>query len=635
MHLRVKLMLVIATMFAAILGVAHVVNQRVLVPEFARIEKDEAVADMQRCIYAIQRDVEYLSSIATDYGSWDDTYGFVETGSQEYIDENLVPETFQNLKVNLLLFVRTDGTIVWGKVHTGKGAFSEQTPEQISLASLLASPGTRITKHDSATSAVSGILLTPLGPMLLGSAAITTSNREGFVRGAVMMGRLLDTATIEEWSIRAKVPLRAFPLDRVPGEDRVALQHLTSPDSLWTNDADNHVLRTYRTIQDLFGRPALLVRSDLLRTISQRAVAATSTSLAVNLGGGLTLAWAVWCALSHIVIRPLSRLTRHAVQLGAHADLRTRIGRVSGDEIGTLAVEFDRMVDHLGEAQSKLVELAHSAGKSQVAADVLHNVGNVLNSLTVSTTVAEEKIRNSEAPSVRQAAQLLISHRDVLGSFMMKDERGRAIPDFLDTLGTQLMTEQAAVLDELSSLSRAIQHIRAVIQSQQAHRSDNRLLESVSPAVLVNEAIQLTADGLNRHCIRIERRFGTCPEFMLDQHRVLQILVNLITNAKQAIKAAGKSAGVITIGLRQIVHGKVPGVEITVTDDGIGIAQEQTDHIFAAGYSTREAGQGLGLHSAANMARECDGQLSVASAGPGQGATFTLSLPAARTESVP
>ncbi|MBI5864777.1 MAG: HAMP domain-containing protein [Planctomycetes bacterium] len=559
MMLRSKLLLVVCVMFTMFMAVAYFVREAIVIPEFETIERRDAVKDMERCVYALERDAEYVSSFATDYGAWDDTYRFIQDGNAEYRDENLVPETFHNLNVNAMLFVRNDGTLVWGQLRKSKDEDDDTPIDAPDVLAALAKPDTKLTRHETPDSTVAGVVITSLGPMMVGSSAITTSNREGEVRGAVIMARFLNETAVKELSRRAKVNIRMATLQQAAPEDRAALLHLAGSGSTWTDDSQRGVLCTYLTYPDLFGKPALLVRTDLPRIVSQRAAATTNATFLMNLAGGLGLVFAVWVALSRIVIEPLARVTKHAVRLGTDGNVRARLGRVSRDEIGTLSLEFDRMVDRLADAQSKLVDLAHAAGRSQVAADVLHNVGNVLNSVTVSVGMVADKVRNSEAPTVGQAAQLLLSHQDDLGTYMTSDDRGRQLPEFLETLGTHLLEEQKSVLEEMASLSQSVSHIRAVIQSQQAQRTQERLLESVAPEILIDQALQLSADAFTRHSIRMERVIQPCPPLVIDRHRVLQILVNLLTNAKQAIKTARTTEGVVSISLRPAPQRREPG----------------------------------------------------------------------------
>jgi signal transduction histidine kinase len=143
---------------------------------------------------------------------------------------------------------------------------------------------------------------------------------------------------------------------------------------------------------------------------------------------------------------------------------------------------------------------------------------------------------------------------------------------------------------------------------------------------LVEDAIAMNFGALDRHGVEVERRFSDAPPARVDRHRVLQILINLIRNAKYALDDSGRTDKLITISIAP-TDGK--SVRIALADNGIGIPPENLTRIFGHGFTTRKDGHGFGLHSGALAAKEMGGSLSVHSDGLGHGATFTLELPVA------
>ena len=624
MSLRWKLLVVVLATSATFSGATYVVQHVTVLPEFASAELAEARADVSRGLYALRSDAKFLASSAADYGAWDDTYAFIEDDNEVYKSENLIPETFKNLRLNLMAFVRLDGTVVWGELREENGGGLMDARE---LLEMLGHADHPFVAHAAPESKVLGVVITPNGPMLIGSAAITTSDNSGAVRGAVIMGRFVDDAAVDELAQRTNVAMHIHPLDSIPDNDTTALSHVSEARSVWTDSADSAVLHSFTLIPDVFDRPALLLRTDRPRVINQRAVAAARAALATSVVGGLVLLALLWFALSRMVVNPLARVTQHAVRVGANDDLRARLNLTSTDEIGVLSREFDRMVDQLAKSRAQTVEIAHNAGKAQVAANVLHNVGNVLNSVNVAANVIKEKLRTSEVETVGLAARLLLEHENCLGSFMTDDDRGRRLPAFLAALGTQLAADQQVMLNEVTTLSEAIEHIRSVVSAQQAHNTSQRLIEWTRPEALVEQAIALSADSYNRHAIRVHLRNDFEGEARLDRHRVLQVLVNLLANAKQALKAVERTEREIEVTIRRDGEGDAECLQMAVRDNGVGIAPENLERMFTMGFSTRPDGHGIGLHSAANLAREMGGTLVAHSDGPGSGATFALSIP--------
>lgn len=158
---------------------------------------------------------------------------------------------------------------------------------------------------------------------------------------------------------------------------------------------------------------------------------------------------------------------------------------------------------------------------------------------------------------------------------------------------------------------------------QQNYARISGVVETVAVAELVEDAVQMNAGALQRHGISLARRYAERPTITVEKHKVLQILVNLIRNAKYACDESGKSDKLITIGISSDER----SVRIAVIDNGVGIPPENLTRIFNHGFTTRTNGHGFGLHSGALTAQELGGSIAATSDGPGRGATFVVALP--------
>ncbi len=279
----------------------------------------------------------------------------------------------------------------------------------------------------------------------------------------------------------------------------------------------------------------------------------------------------------------------------------------------------------LEKANIELREVSRLTGMADVATSVLHNVGNVLNSVNVSCSIIAEKVRKSRISSLTRTAELLHQYKDDLAGFFTVDPRGRGLGDYLGSLASRLEEEQAAVLLETESLSRNIDHIKGIISVQQGHAKDRSIgsCDLLSIADLVEDALRLSQLDLTHHHIRLVREFDEVPPAPMHRHKVLQILVNLLCNAKEAVIARfGGMDGQIVIRIECVDS----VVRVSIADNGVGIAQQDLTRIFAQGFTTKIDGHGFGLHSGALAAQEMGGSLSVHSDGPGTGSTFSLLL---------
>ncbi len=303
--------------------------------------------------------------------------------------------------------------------------------------------------------------------------------------------------------------------------------------------------------------------------------------------------------------------------------------RIEGVQVG-IVVNYRDVTDRkaaeteLVETHKRLVESSRRAGMSEIATNVLHNVGNVLNSVNVSCAVISEGMRKSRISSVARTADLLRRHQGDLAGFFDRDPAGRKLPDFLTILAGRLAAEREAMMEELHLLGRNIGHIKDIVAVQQNYAKNlGGVLETLPLQGLVEDALRMNDCSMVRHGIEIVREFEPSPAIPLEKHKVLQILVNLMRNAKHALMESGRDDMRLTV--RIVRHDG--GVAVSVSDNGVGIAPENATRIFAHGFTTRQDGHGFGLHSGVLAAREMGGSLTADSAGTGHGATFTLELP--------
>lgn len=280
--------------------------------------------------------------------------------------------------------------------------------------------------------------------------------------------------------------------------------------------------------------------------------------------------------------------------------------------------------EELERVHRDLLTASRHAGMAEVATGVLHNVGNVLNSVNVSAMLINEKLNRSRVSHLENVAGLMRENAAALGDFLTSHPKGRMLPSFIQGLAERLVAEQAELLREVQGLTRNIGHIKDIVSVQQGYaKGVSGMLESHPPQKLLHDAVQMNATALERHGVELLRDFEEAPAVVVDKHQVLQILINLIRNAKEAMNFPEVQQKRLTLRIRS----ESERVRIEIADTGIGIAEENLARIFSFGFTTREEGHGFGLHSSALAAREMGGSLTAASDGPGRGATFSLELP--------
>ncbi|MBC8010939.1 MAG: PAS domain-containing protein [Burkholderiales bacterium] len=306
----------------------------------------------------------------------------------------------------------------------------------------------------------------------------------------------------------------------------------------------------------------------------------------------------------------------------------------SGAIAGTFGISQDvtasrRLQEQLETTHKELLDASRRAGMADVATGVLHNVGNVLNSVNIAADLLAEGLGKSRVDGVAKLSALLAAQAADLPGFFASP-RGRQVPAYVADLAAVLAAERERLLGELGELRQSIDHIKDVVAMQQSFAASAGMIEPLDPVSLLEDSLRLNVAALVRHDIRVIRDYAPAPRVLADRSRVLQILVNLVRNAKHALDDGAPAEKCLTLRLATAGPDRV---RLTVTDNGVGIPPANLERIFAHGFTTRKDGHGFGLHSAANAAGELGGHLSVHSAGLGLGAEFTLELPAAPADS--
>jgi signal transduction histidine kinase len=372
------------------------------------------------------------------------------------------------------------------------------------------------------------------------------------------------------------------------------------------------------------------------------------------------------------ISQPILDLAETAQRISAEHDYSIRVTRAANDELGTLYDQFNIMLEQIraGEnalqeahaeleqkvidrtqelsganadlsreiaerrrtekalesAHQQLMDAARRAGMAEIATGVLHNVGNVLNSVNVSASLVNERMRRSKAAQLTRMVQLLEQHAHDLGEFLTHDTKGKQVPSVLKLIDRHLTDERADVAKELDNLLSKVEHVKTIVATQQSYAGVSGAVESVSVLDALDDALRLNSSAFDRHHIHVVRNYDDLQPVKLDKQKLLQILVNLLKNAKESLAASPKLDRRLTFGASRYGDRLI----LTVRDNGVGIAPENLTRIFSHGFTTKPKGHGFGLHSCANAAKEMGGSLTVESDGVGKGATFTLNLPYAR-----
>jgi PAS domain S-box-containing protein len=306
----------------------------------------------------------------------------------------------------------------------------------------------------------------------------------------------------------------------------------------------------------------------------------------------------------------------------------------AGQALGAVVVVQDITERRLAEREleqvhKQLLVASRQAGMAEVATNVLHNVGNVLNSVNVSASLIAEGIKKSKGAGLARAAALMSEHAHDLATFLA-GAQGKHLAPYLQGLAAELVGERDTATAELSTLRSNVEHIKEIVAMQQSYAKRRGVIDTLDVRVLVEDSLRMNEGAFSRHGVVLSRDFEDVPPIQVDKHKVLQVLVNVIRNAKYACDEAKAGEKRVTVRIRATNDSAL----ISVIDTGVGIPKENLNRIFNHGFTTRPDGHGFGLHSSALAAKALGGSLHAESPGPGQGATFTLTLPFASPESL-
>lgn len=342
-----------------------------------------------------------------------------------------------------------------------------------------------------------------------------------------------------------------------------------------------------------------------------------TTILAV--GGGLLASF----LYAQRISVPILKLDQFAKDL-AEGDQSRRIKLETGDEVQSLSESFNHMLDELNRSNKVLIKSARQAGMAEVATNVLHNVGNVLNSVGVTAQDLKRTVSNSKMTALKPVVGLIQENEADLPHFFTKSSKGQKIPTYLGLLSDQLVKDHQHLIKRVEELEGHIQHIKDIVHLQQNYSQTIGMTEPVQVKEVISDAIALNSDSIQIYDIHIEKDFITVPRILLDRRKLLQIVTNLINNAIQAVHESSVEHRTVSI---RLYYSSPETLGLDVKDNGTGIAAENLTRIFQHGFTTRKDGHGFGLHGAAIAASEMQGNLVAKSPGPDMGATFSLELP--------
>jgi len=280
----------------------------------------------------------------------------------------------------------------------------------------------------------------------------------------------------------------------------------------------------------------------------------------------------------------------------------------------------------LAEAQATMVDSAHKSGMADMATGVLHNIGNILNSVNLAGEQINRITSSSKVNGFIKANELLETHKENLAEFFTNDSRGKKLPAYYLKMGKVLSAEISDIRKESEELISKTTMMKEVISTQQAYAQTGFHTEQLEIQELMEDALKIQVASLEKWGVKLHKHYRETPACIGQKSKLLQVITNLIKNAKEAMNNNDEfnKPKELTIETGALDENFA---YIKIADNGCGISSKQLAKIFNHGFTTKEEGHGFGLHTSANAMTEMRGALKVDSAGIERGASFTITIP--------
>jgi two-component system, NtrC family, sensor kinase len=605
MSIRAKVIALIAALFA-ILAVAGVLVARfVLMPSFLELENKDAATAIRRVTHLLDQSLDQLAVSATSWGNWADTYRFVENHNRTYVFDNITAVGLRQLNINLLAIVDATGKIIASgsldSLSEGKVDFDLISSEQLPVAF----PWRANLKSGLPAW---GFLQTNQGILMLAGAPVLDGFGHGLPRGMVLMGRILSMKEVKTLGAQAQAALSIVP---ATGRSTDRLMEV------------GNGIRIVHPVADLYGRPVMELSVDMPREVTRRGYSAVWYACGYVACAAVIILSLLVLVLNRVVLSPLARVTRHAVAIGEDKDLTPRLDFAGADEIGVLAREFDRMVGRVAESRSQLVDKSFQAGYAELSRGVLHNLGNAMTPIGVRLSTLRSRLQSIAAGDMAlAAAELAGSGADAV--------RRADLQDFLRIGCAQLESITKAMETDVEVMVRQTGIVQSALSEQMHSAHGQHVMETLCLADLIAQSLDVVPDTA-RALLRIEldKSLDRIGPVSVPRTVLRLVLQNIVINASDSVRQAGKPGGVLRITAEIREHGGRDHLLLRCCDDGIGIPTADLGRIFENGFSTKskQTNFGIGLHWCANVINALGGQLWATSPGVAHGATMHLMVP--------
>ena len=616
MTLKVKILLILTIIFSLYAVLEYGIQRFVVYPNFVSLENDEARRNVKHCVEALDRERAYLAMLASDLAASDDIGKFIKDGNKEYLEEKLLSAHYKGEHVDFVCICDESDNLFWLKVHHPE-LYDESLIKEF-VESHLGDDNGAI-RHNS-----DGIVIVDNRPILIASRVIIKTGENAEVYGTVTLGKFVTGSFIERLAEQAGVDFRFSVItggDMTPHEKDVLGQIIRQSEA-YVHQLGASILQVYTIFEDVDGKPALLIRSHATKDFSAKGAQAMNTTLLIMFVAGLSTVLVSVTLLHFVIIAPINRLIKHFIAIGRNEDTSARLSMLRRDEIGTLAREFDHMVERLDEARKKLLEKSYLSGMAEMSSAVLHNARNSLSPILTCIDRLRQQFKEMPLGQIERAQAELAGEE-------VSAQRCEDLDQFINLANKSVFGVLQETQANLEDLGHQVSQMEAMLAGQKTFREVERPMESVELSKLFEEAINLIPSDVRKQVhIELDESMRSLKSVMVHRVALLQVFQNILINGAESLTQSKPLYAKMEIASE---IEKVEGVEmvhICITDNGEGIAPEKINKIFERGVSSKRKGlSGIGLHWCANTISAMGGRIWAESKGEKCGACFHIILP--------
>lgn len=666
MRLNNKLLLYLGLVWIIFLGISFYGAHQYLMKGFLKLEQNQINQNTVRVKQAIDQELYALGTFTTDWSHWNDAYDYIKGINPVFVPNNIDIIALVNSKVNLMIYLKSDGSIVIAMAVDLDNKKFIQLPQGIEKYIY---PNSQLEKHKKVASFNTGLMSLSSGVMLVASAGVSNTDISDPINGTMIAGKYLSKEMLGRFSKNTNLQLTLFlppEIDKKPGVKHVfdAMKRDKSNSAIRIINAK--IAYGYLLLTDLDQMPIGMIQIDNPRVIFKTGADTIKFYLSIYLLSGIALVVVIWFLLRVLILNRLEYLNKEIRTISKEKNYAKRIELSKNDELTSLATQFNNMmttiqssheqlekqVDELSISEqilektnkqltkeinerklaeekinvlhNKLILAARRAGMADIASGVLHNIGNILNSVETSVSMIREKAGKSKEAGLANLVNLLQEHENNIVDFLTKDEKGKKIIAYLLMLSQSWSEEKDYVISEVTELDKNISHIKNVVVMQQSLSSIIAMTEQIDLIELIHDALILNKTVYESARIEVSYDYAFTDRVEVDRVKLLHILVNLIKNSIDSLLLSQNEPKLLKISTQK--NGDDEFI-VQISDNGIGIQAENITKIFSYGFTTKKNGHGFGLHTSATFAQEMTGSLTASSDGLNQGATFTLILP--------